>query len=197
MRGKISFFIILILSSIFLFAILTPKLAIRLFPFLKNRKREDFKNYLLTTKKFDPQVFWQFREFYCPGYFTVKKDGLLEIEKDWLFKKFSSFLKNSRLISPWFAKYHCSSLSSLEGLTDNKFTLDDLLANQEIVGGSVILRKENDFIFFQEKKSGDYYIIFLLDGEKMKKAVGFFDYGEKDVELVKNKKWFNVSFIDF
>jgi len=70
------------------------------------------------------------------------------------------------------------------------------LNKEKISQKSNIIRQTKEFIFFQEKKSGNYYIIFLLNGEKMKKAVGFFDYQEKDRELVKGKRWLDISKIE-
>lgn len=194
MKGKISFFIILILSSILFFAILTPKISIKIFPFLREKKLKEFKNYLLKTTEFNSQIFWQFREFYCPGYFIFKKEGL-NIKNDLFFKEVKAFLKNTKNVIPWFARYHCSYLKSFEGLTEKEF-LDDILNLKEIVNRSIIFKKTDEFVFFQEKKSKNYYIIFLLDQQKMKKAVGFFDYEEKDKELVKDKIWLDITKIN-
>jgi len=76
MKARNSFFIILILTSFFLFVILTPKLSIRLFPFFRQNQFNQFKKYLLTASDFNPQIFWRFREFYCPGYFVFNRQGI-------------------------------------------------------------------------------------------------------------------------
>lgn len=146
----------------------------------------------MKTKDFDPQVFWQFREFYCPGYFIFKQEGINIQHKSFL--KISRFLKNLNKITLWFAQYNCSYLESYEGLTKEK-TLIDFLNEKKIEKETRIIRETNEFIFFQHKNNGDYYIIFLLNNHKMKKAVGFFDYEEKDKELVKDKYWLSINVI--
>jgi len=35
-----------------------------------------------------------------------------------------------------------------------------------------------------------------LPSQKMKKAVGFFDYDEKDKKLVDDKNWINITIIN-
>ena len=147
----------------------------------------------METTDFNPQIFWQFREFFCPGYFIFKKEGV-GIRNDLFFKEVGAFLKNNNKISPWFAKYNCSYLESLDGLTTIG-SLDDILNYEKMAKESLIFKKTEEFIFFQDKKTKNYYIIFLLNSEKMKKAVGFFDYEEKDKEMVKEKKWLDVTFL--
>ncbi|MGB9707579.1 MAG: hypothetical protein ACPL1D_02400 [Microgenomates group bacterium] len=191
MLKKISaYYFITIFLIILLFILLTPKLSVKIFPFLREMKFKNFNNYLLNTENFDPQVFWQFREFFCPGYFIFRKEGI-SIKSE-SFLKNNQFLKNLDDINLFFAKYHCSYLASYEGLA-TRGSLDDFLNQERLERNVKIFRKTKEFIFFQEKDTKNYYIISLLDGEKMKKAVGFFDYGEKDRELVREKKWITIT----
>jgi len=191
MKARNSFFIILILTSFFLFVILIPKLSIRLFPLFRQNQFNQFKNYLLTASDFNPQIFWRFREFYCPGYFVFNRQG---IDFYGALSGFKYFLRTANDLNLAFAQYNCRYLNSLEFLTE-KETLFDLLNKEKVSQKSNIIRQTKEFIFFQEKKSGNYYIIFLLNGEKMKKAVGFFDYQEKDRELTRKKNWFDITLL--
>jgi len=187
-KNYFSYFILFFLT-LTLFIFLTPKLSIKILPFLKEKKLKQFETYLKNTAEFNPQIFWQFREFFCPGYFEIDKNGI-ELDKNEL--KSLDFLDNlkSNLV---FAKYQCNYLKSYEGLTkENKlesFLKDDFKEK------FTIIKEAKNFIYFKDIKNQQIYLIFLLPSQKMKKTVGFFDYAEKDKKLVDDKNWINITII--
>lgn len=184
------YYFTLIFLLIFLFIFFIPKLSIKIFNFKKEKKFKEFNNYLVTTKNFNPQIFWQFREFFCPGYFEANKNGLKNVN----LRTFE-YLKNIQKINLIFAKYNCPYLKSYENLTKENSLLFFLNENK-IKNNYQLIRKTNEFIYFKNKNQNTYYFIFLVDNEKMKKAVGFFDYKEKDKKTTENMKWLNITIIN-
>lgn len=184
------YYFTLIFLVIFLFIFFTPKLSIKIFNFKKEKKFEEFNNYLLTTQNFNPQIFWQFREFFCPGYFEVNKNGLKNVN----LKTFE-YLRNIQNIKLIFAKYNCLYLKSYENLTkENSLSL--FINENKIKNNYQLIRRTGEFIYFKNKNQNTYYFIFLVDNEKMKKAVGFFDYKEKDKKITEDKNWFSITLIN-
>lgn len=184
------YYFTLLFLTVILFLILTPKISIKIFPFIKKNKFNQFNQYLLTTKNFDPQIFWQFREFFCPGYFNFDKNGLKNIS----FNKFN-FLKkkNSQILT--FAKYNCSYFESFEGVTKES-KLGDLINIELIKNNYQLLVKNKEFLYFNDKINNRYYLIFLVNNKKMQNTVGFFDYKEKDKKML-DYNWLNISFFNF
>lgn len=45
------------------------------------------------------------------------------------------------------------------------------------------------------KDSKIIHIVFAVPASEMKKAIGYFDYNEKDKDLVKDRRWLDITFI--
>ena len=188
-KNYFSYFILFFLT-LTLFIFLTPKLSIKILSFLKEKRLKQFEDYLKNTAEFNPQIFWRFREFFCPGYFKIDKSGIKIDDNELKLLDFLDKLKNNL----FFAKYQCNYLKSYEGLTkENKlesFFKDDFKKK------FIIIKEAKNFIYFKDKKNQLIYLVFLLPSQKMKKAVGFFDYDEKDKKLVDDKNWINITIIN-
>jgi hypothetical protein len=184
---KYFFFYFTLFLLVFLFIFLTPKLSVKFFPFFKKIKFKNFHSYLEKTENFNPQIFWEFREFFCPGYFEINKEGFKNTD----LRNFG-FIKEQHDLKLIFAKYTCPSLNSIETLTD-KNQLSLILEEEKVKKEYQLLKQENEFVYFKEKKSNNYYLIFLLKNEKMKSAIGFFDYNEKDKKLTENLNWLSLT----
>lgn len=141
-----------------------PKIAVRIFPIKKTALWKSFVAKTIADKKIDPKAFWEFREFYCPGYFRFNRNA-------------SS--------SP-FLEYNCDALKS-----SDSFTLQNTIAPFLQEQPQDIIFQNDSSIIFQKQNTA--FIIFILPVEEMEKANGFFDYKEKDKELVKGKFWVNIT----
>lgn len=87
-----------------------------------------------------------------------------------------------------FLKYSCQWLQSEDFLsTDSKLNIEKINKN------NVLLQTDTVLIYKDTKK---IRIEFLASSDDMKKAVGVFDYAEKDKELVKGKNWYDVAEIN-
>lgn len=84
-----------------------------------------------------------------------------------------------------FLRYDCQWLQSEDFLsTDSKLNIEKL--NKK----NILLQTETILIYQDTKK---IKIEFLASPEDMKKAVGVFDYAEKDKKLVEGKYWMDVT----
>lgn len=179
--------VILLLSVIIIvsFLLFVPKVSSRLFPIKQQILWERFRNETL-TKGFNPQTYWEFREFYSPGYFIYNKTASIN--------EITQSLKTYQINSPasflTLLTFHSPRLSSIDTLTTHS-KLDDILENSPLMQAVTIYRTENARIFLETKKV--IVITFILPVSEMQKANGFFDYRDEDKELVKNKFWFNVT----
>lgn len=87
-----------------------------------------------------------------------------------------------------FLTYSCSFLKSFDSFT----TTPVLTIPKEI--------KQKDIVFYNKdilvaKDKENILISFIVSAKEMEKANGFFDYKEKDKELVKDKNWLNVTYV--
>ncbi len=185
----IYFYIISVLIIVTIFIFLQPKISMRVFLFKKKYLWKDFKEKVLKENKIEAQSFWKFREFYCPGNFIFNKKGIKNKE---FLKKFKDknidFNKLSKELI--FLEYNCSNLYSIDALVDFN-DISQVIKN--INPEKKIYKNKNDYIYSQNKNK--QMIIFIKPLDEMKKANGFFDYKEKDKELVKGKYWLNISLI--
>src|SRR5581483_2899830 len=77
----------IIIGVAFLF--LTPKLTSRLFPQKRDMILKQFVQNVEKTHQVDPQKFWEFREFFSPGYYTFNRLGLESSMTDGILQAFS------------------------------------------------------------------------------------------------------------
>ena len=169
------------------FVIFAPRVSALLF----SPKREmTFNSFLDKTKqeqKINPQEFWKFREFYSPGYFELKDQGLDNSEIKSATQEIG-LSPNDVIFTSLFRSKHSISL---DGLTENE-TLGEVVDLNSIQ--NVTFQNENSAIF--TNNSGETIMIFLLPISEMKKANGFFEYDGKDKELLENKYWFSITKIE-
>lgn len=182
------YYFTLLFSIVALFLTLSPKISIKIFQSIKKNKFNQFNQYLLKTKDFNPQIFWQSREFFCPGYFNFDKNGLTNIN----FDKFNFFKKKHQILT--FARYSCSYFESFESLTKEN-QLENLVDINLIKKNYQLLAENKEFLYFYDGINKKYYLIFLVNNKKMQRAVGFFDYKEKDKNITNDKYWLSFSII--
>jgi len=135
----------------------------------------------------NPQEFWKFREFYSPGYFRLRDQGLQNSDINSALDEIELNPKNIIYTSLFRAKHTVS----LDGLTEAK-SLEEIFDINSFQ--NVIFQNKNTIIF--TNNYGDKFMIFLLPISEMKKANGFFEYDGKDKNLLENKSWFNITKIN-
>lgn len=87
-----------------------------------------------------------------------------------------------------FLVYSCKWLRSEDYLTTSSILTNDYPLDPKYV----LLQTSNILLYKTNQKLS---ITFIVSGDEMKKAVGVFDYLEKDKELVKNKYWLDKTII--
>jgi hypothetical protein len=169
------------------FLLLSPRVSSALFPFRRAMVWDNFISTARSTNNIDPQKFWEFREFYSPGYFELKTTGLDNNTVQEALSLIDVPIKRQAINLP-FDKFTSSRVTSLDSLTTQK-TLIDIL-EKDIPQSDVLLRT-NTGIIYKEGKS--IKIVFVKPENEMKKAVGFFEYDGKDKEVTKGKYWLNIT----
>lgn len=179
---------LIIISLCFVF--FTPKVTSSLFPF---RRDMVFNSFLQNTRKtnvIDPQKYWEFREFYSPGYFDVSTKGIDLQKINTTLRELNASPTN---ISVYFSKFNSRHLVSLEGLTKNSFLSEVFNKNKTDIKKVLF---ENSTSIIYKNNQNQTYVIFILPISEMEKANGFFDYNSKDKDLLKDMNWFNIAKLD-
>ncbi len=193
-KNKSIFFLNILLVIIILFSgfsILTPKISSRLYAQKREILLNDFLSNLKKDGKIDGQKYWQFREFYSPGSFIFNRKGLSDKDLDETFAKLG-VSKSFFAQDLFFLKYDSRRVSSIDMLSHDSI----LKSTSEMVTGEEdgIVQSGKNYLLI-ERSEQNYLLFFILPESDMKKSNGFFDYVEKDKELVKGKYWKNISII--
>ena len=179
---------VLILTGI-LFLILSPRLSSSIFPFKRNMT---FENFLKNTKEInslDGKKYWEFREFYSPGYLNFSDTGLNESLVNGQIDKIG-INYNKQNIDLNFLTFTSARLESLDMLT-KQTDLNKLIDEKNLPKESIMFENKNSVIFKENPKT--IKIIFLLSGKEMREANGFFDYTDKDKKITDGENWFNIT----
>lgn len=174
------------------FIFLQPKLSAWLFPFKREMIWNEFQQKVKTNNAVDAKTFWQFREFYYPGYFKFERLGFDQAKTNEAAYNLHVELLPEASASA-FLIYNAGKLHSLEALvnTDNlSKTLRDSGSNR----ADVILDDTSNLMYLSPKKAR---IIFIKPISEMVKANGYYDYKDpKDSALIDGKYWLSVSEVD-
>jgi hypothetical protein len=184
-----SVFAVLTLIIIGLFVVLSPKVSSLLFPIKRQAILNDFISKTKLAGRIDPQSYWQFREFYSPGYFTFSRTGIEKSLLDKAKKEINiSYDEKGIDLFPLF--FSSRWLNSLDMLTKQK-DLNSLISEMQIQNNKIIFMSNNSIIYKDGQNT--IKIVFLLSNNDMQTANGFFDYKEKDKIITQNENWFNVT----
>lgn len=179
------FFSLLAIVILVCFLVFTPKVSSYLFP---QKRVLLWQNFLTDVKKqnqINPQKYWEFREFYSPGYFEFSRNGFSNNQTQKSLQQIGIPLTNETIL-PVLA-FQSPYLQSLDLLTPTG-TLSSYVT---IPAKQLIFQNKSSLIYEQDAKTVN--IVFLFPESEMKKANGFFDYAEKDKEFVKGKYWLNIT----
>ena len=185
------FSIILLVFVVSLFIILSPKVSSLLFPFKSQAVLNEFINKTKTEGTINPQEYWQFREFYSPGYFTFSRTGISESLIDNAVKEIG-IKYNRKEVDLTDLFFSSQRLNSLDMLT-NQSSLNKLIDQKQFQKEKVIFMSSNSLIYQEDPKT--IKIVFLLSNSDMQRANGFFDYQDKDKQLIEGENWFDITSI--
>lgn len=174
------------------FLLFVPKVASTLFPFKRQMILHDFMSTVKQQKTIEPQKFWEFREFYSPGYYTVSKTGLSQSQIQSVENKVGVTLANTPG-TDIFLIFTSPHLSSLEALVTTN-SLSDAVTVGNTQKTKILLSTSNETVFTDTQ--GNTYIIFLKPVSAMQTANGFFDYNDADKALVQGKYWLDITKLD-
>jgi hypothetical protein len=182
------FFLVLPILIVFLFLMLSPKISAQLFPFKRHAALNEFIDSTKASGQIDSQKYWQFREFYSPGYFTFSRQGI-DIK---LLKQAETKIKvkfDNKKVNLSFLVFSSPLVSSVDMLTTTS-SINEIFQSK-VSKEAILFKDKNSLIYKQD--SGTIAIVFLLSNENMRKANGFFDYNDRDKIITEDKNWFNVT----
>ena len=183
------FSIILFVLIIILLVVFSPKVSSLLFPFKRQAILNEFINKTKTEGTINPQEYWQFREFYSPGYFTFSREGIAKSLSLNAAKEIS-VKYNEKEINLTYSFFSSQRLNSLDMLT-KQLNLNKLIDQKQFRKEKIIFMGKNSLIYKEDASTME--IVFLLSNADMQKANGFFNYQDKDRKITTGENWFNVT----
>jgi hypothetical protein len=119
---------------------------------------------------------------------NTKKNNAISVQEFWQLREF---------YSPGIIQFNRPELiftsqliSSTEKLVPDSTRLYDLIPTTN--HGKVLYKSQNELI---SRMDGLIYVYFTKSISEMETANGFYDYKDKDMELVSNKNWFVSAII--
>lgn len=193
----ILFFIALFLTVVVCFFLLVPKVASDLFPW---KRQVILQNFLQETEKaqeINAQSFWEFREFYSPGYYTFDRNGLSGSPVERIEKKVGIQINNPHIqttyIDKTFLIFTSPHLTSIDALvTTNDLT--KIIVMNSLHPVTTFFSAKNELIY--KDANGNIHILFVKSIQEMKTANGYFDYTGTDASLLKGKYWLDATVLD-
>jgi hypothetical protein len=185
------FYVVIFCILIVSFLLLQPKISSMLFPQKREYLLNNFIEHVKDGNKIDARAYWEFREFYSPGHFIFERNGISQSTVDNFLYNVQA-IRKEHLHVP-FLYFQSPYMQSVDSLTNKQYV--DEVVNMTKIQSNKILAKNSRVLIFRETEN-NLLLIFVLSGEDMKKANGFFDYRKRDKEYVKDKNWVNVSRIE-
>lgn len=183
------FILTLLLIIIVAFALFQPKLSVWLFPFKRQMIANNFISQVNKTHVIDARDFWQFREFYYPGYFTFERDGLSKAQAEQGLEQTGAKLQSTTTYFP-FLVYTADKFHSIDFLTNA--TILDEAVRLSTDSQKVILKTNTSIIYYDTPNS--LIIIFVKPTSEMVTANGYYNYrNEDDVAIYTGKNWLSIS----
>jgi|GEM_PF-836217 len=128
----------------------------------------------------DPQAYWEFRERFSPGSFSINSDYVD------FFQTYRIVNLNSTGFSEiiYFNSHHSSSIDSI---SQENIAIDFVKSSIDI--DMILFENDNSIIYTQKNIPDKVYVWFIKPIDEMKKANGFFDYTSSEMELLNNSYW--------
>jgi len=181
------FLIVLVFIIVGLFVVLSPKVSSLLFSFKRQAILNDFVNKTKTSGVINPQAYWEFREFYSPGYFTFSKSGITKSLTKNAAKEIG-INYDEKTVNLTFLFFSSQWLNSLDMLTQQT-DLNKIINLGKIPQNNIIFMGKNCLIY--KSNPNIIKIVFLLSNDNMQKVSGLSDY--EDSKMIRGKNWLNVT----
>ncbi len=177
---------------VLVYILLQPKVSVWLFPFKRQMIWNEFEQKVKTQHAVDARTFWQFREFYYPGYFKFEWEGFDKTKTKEAADNLHIQLLPDASASA-FLIYNSGKLHSVEALVNND-ELSRTIKDSSFQHADVILEDKSNLIYLTPKKAR---IIFIKPVSEMVKANGYYDYKDpEDSAHIAGKYWLSVSEVD-
>lgn len=151
-----------------LFTLLHPRISVLIYPHIRQQKLNAFISAIKLTDSVSSQEFWQFREFYYPGKIRVDRNGL----KDHTFYSPPPLTYPKQLLS-FKSKY----------IESNEFIIEK---NTSQMSALFAEGKTYRLVEYPDR----FELFFIKPISEMSITNGFFDYKDKDKDLLEKKAWF-------
>src|SRR3989338_7266587 len=189
---RVPYELVLLFVIILLFFILQPKLSVVIFPQKRQAILNNFVKNTQSNNKIDARTFWQFREFYYPGYFTFERLGLSKQKVSVAEVKLNVELLPEASASA-FLIYKSDKVNSLEALV-NTDDLSATISDKDFTNENVLLQNTSNLIYLSSKKAR---ISFIKPIDEMVTANGYYDYkNPQDKALIDGKYWLSVTEVE-
>ena len=182
-----TFPLIVLLSTLLIAGIFHPGIRPRWNRVYREKLFNNFITELIENKAINPQQYWQFREKYSPGTFTINQEAV------GFFQTFKIIniqdTENTDLLY-----YSSPFLQSTDSIIRDTKVLEKIKADNQ---DQVLL--DSEFVFLTESltetepKLKKFNLWFILPIEAMRLANGFFDYTADELELLENTYWLNYT----
>lgn len=185
------FYVVLFFLIIIVFALLTPKVVSRLFPFKRQMVLNDFLLEVQKKHTISAQDFWKFREFYSPGSYIFERRGIPSgqlVQGEYNLGIVPVTSKVDRI----FLIFSSPHLKSMEALVTTPY-LSNVVDLTSLDKKTIIFSAINELIY--KDSDGKMHIFFVKPESQMQSANGFFDYTGEDKHLVAGKYWFDSTVV--
>lgn len=177
--------VVMLVCVLGLFVLLQPKVSSLIFPQKRAAIRAEFIQRVVADQYINPQVFWQFREFYSPGSFTFDPKysevaGVL---------KFTYPFRQSKIE---LLKFHSPYLDSYDAIIQKN--LAEQYLQEAIQQPKQILFQDLRSIIYLDQ-SDEMRIIFVKPIEEMMQTNGFFDYDQKERDHMRGMLWMSETWV--
>jgi len=178
-----NFLILLPIILLLLLVVRHPDFYAKYFPQSRQKMFNQFQSKLMNNQ-FDPEEYWHFRERFSPGSFSrdEKNTGF--------FATFRITSVNEEL-TPLFY-YESDYLSSVDALISG--VPGDIIKKQKsLLAGEIVYESESQLLIKENDKN--YIFVFVISTDEMQRVNGMFDYIPSEKELLKDKSWYNITYL--
>lgn len=142
---------------------------------------EEMQNNIINDR-FSAQDYWEFRERFSPGSFTINSD-FIEFHATFRITKLDASL------TP-LLYYKSKYLNSTDSLIPNN---DQYLISKHKNANDREVLKENEDLLLLKIDEKKYLLVFIQPIAKMKEVNGMFDYKKDESELINDQLWLNIT----
>jgi hypothetical protein len=184
------YFLIFILISA-LFILFQPSILSSWSTQNQEQRWQVFVQHLQTQKRMDTKAFWEMREFYSPGSFMFNRQGFPHDQQSELFTSLNlptTLDQESRIV----LHYEAPRFISFESLVSTKSAVAFSDAKATLMSRYPVTVQGDNYVIVKKDKETSI-ILFLANVNEMERANGFFDYKDKDLQLLKHVLWLDIS----